>query len=72
MLIFLMMHLQNALFGIDISTYEKRRVPAAEYNILDHGASDGIRFYDDYEVGTSFSRLLCYIFSLLHMPSFFL
>lgn len=67
-----MMHLQNVLVGIDKSTYEKRRVAAAEYNILDPGASDGIRFYDDNEVGTIFSWLLCYIFSLLYMLSFFL
>ncbi|KAI8537683.1 hypothetical protein RHMOL_Rhmol09G0043300 [Rhododendron molle] len=43
----------NVLVGIDISTYEKRRVAAAEYNILDPGASDGIRFYDDNEVEDS-------------------
>lgn len=67
-----MMHLQNVLFGIDISTYEKRRVAAAECNIFDPSASDDIHLNDDYEVGTIFSRLQCYIFALLYVLSFFL
>ncbi|KAH7835321.1 hypothetical protein Vadar_025030 [Vaccinium darrowii] len=40
----------NVLFGIDISTYEKRRVAAAECNIFDPSASDDIHLNDDYEV----------------------
>lgn len=38
----------NVLIGMDITTYENRRVAAAEYNILETGASDDISFSDDY------------------------
>ncbi|CAL5394846.1 unnamed protein product [Camellia sinensis] len=40
--------LQNVLIGMDITTYENRRVAAAEYNVLETGASDDMPFSDDY------------------------
>ncbi|GMP55176.1 hypothetical protein CsSME_00020070 [Camellia sinensis var. sinensis] len=33
---------------MDITTYENRRVAAAEYNVLETGASDDMPFSDDY------------------------
>ncbi|XP_028075426.1 uncharacterized protein At3g49140 isoform X2 [Camellia sinensis] len=38
----------NVLIGMDITTYENRRVAAAEYNVLETGASDDMPFSDDY------------------------
>ncbi|KAF5950279.1 hypothetical protein HYC85_012272 [Camellia sinensis] len=38
----------NVLIGMDITTYENRRVAAAEYNVLETGASVDMPFSDDY------------------------
>lgn len=38
---------QNALFGMDIPTYDDGRI-AGEFNILGGGNSDEIPFDDDY------------------------